>query len=204
MGINDRCAVGLCKNARKYPECYVIKPHIATYNTTLKLMFWRCIDLKLYSKWAQACNRKNFKFGPNNYVCSNHFKCGRPMDLDPMTTLYLMDEEVGTKRKAPKERNLEVIKTKMRKSNPQETADNKQPDVDFHISSTPKQNISEITSIAATTTFISSEISTLFTISPGSTPSLSPTESSKGLISPTVNPSPVIYLYKRMSWAAIQ
>ena len=40
MGINDRCAVGLCKNARKYPECYVIKPHIATYNITLKLMFW--------------------------------------------------------------------------------------------------------------------------------------------------------------------
>ena len=37
MGINDRCAVGLCKNARKYPERYVIKPHIATYNTTLKL-----------------------------------------------------------------------------------------------------------------------------------------------------------------------
>ena len=110
MGINDRCAVGLCKNARKYPECYVMKPHIATYNTTLKLMFWRCIDLKLYSKWAQACDRKNFKFGPNNYVCSNHFKCGRPMDLDPIPTLYLTDKEVGTKRKAPKERNLEVKK----------------------------------------------------------------------------------------------
>ena len=44
----------------------------------------------------------------------------------------------------------------------------------------------------------------MFTISPESTPLLSPTESSKGLISPTVNPSPVIYLYKRMSWAAIQ
>ena len=33
MGINDRCAVGACGNARKYPEKYVIKPHIAGFDS---------------------------------------------------------------------------------------------------------------------------------------------------------------------------
>ena len=82
MGINDRCAVGACKNARKYPERYVIKPHIAAFNTSLSLHFWKCSDPKLYPKWTFACNRKNFKFGKNNYICSNHFQYGRPTGVN--------------------------------------------------------------------------------------------------------------------------
>ena len=89
MGINDRCAVGACKNARKYPERYVIKPHIAAFNTSLSLHFWKCSDPKLYPKWTFACNRKNFKFGKNNYICSNHFQYGRPTGVSPIPTLFL-------------------------------------------------------------------------------------------------------------------
>ena len=87
MGINDRCAVGTCKNARKYKEKYVIKPHISAYNNSLELKFWRCSDPKLYPKWTTACNRKNFKFGKNNFICSNHFKYGKPTLVSPNPTL---------------------------------------------------------------------------------------------------------------------
>ena len=60
MGINDRCAVGACNNARKYKEKYVIKPHISAFDKGLELRFWKCPDPKLYSKWTFACNRKHF------------------------------------------------------------------------------------------------------------------------------------------------
>ena len=59
MGVNDRCAVGQCNNARKYPEKFVIKPHILAFDTSLQLRFWKCTDPKLYPKWTFACNRKN-------------------------------------------------------------------------------------------------------------------------------------------------
>ena len=49
MGVNDRCAVGQCNNARKYPEKFVIKPHILAFDTSLQLRFWKCTDPKLYS-----------------------------------------------------------------------------------------------------------------------------------------------------------
>ena len=39
MGVNDRCAVGQCNNARKYPEKFVIKPHILAFDTSLHLRF---------------------------------------------------------------------------------------------------------------------------------------------------------------------
>ena len=111
MGINDRCAVGACNNARKYPEKYVIKPHIAAFNTSLSLHFWKCSDPKLYPKWTFACNRKNFKFGKNNFICSNHFQYGRPTGVSPIPTLYLKgydNESTGegeaAKRKSPAKR----------------------------------------------------------------------------------------------------
>ena len=44
MGGNDRCAVGKCNNARKYPEKFVIKPHIFAVDTSLQLRFWKCTD----------------------------------------------------------------------------------------------------------------------------------------------------------------
>ena len=89
MGINCKCAVGACNNARKYPEKYVIKPHIAAFNTSLSLHFWKISDPKLYPQWTFACNRKNFKFSKNNFICSNQFQYGRPTGVSPIPTLYL-------------------------------------------------------------------------------------------------------------------
>ena len=39
MGVNDRCAVGQCNNARKYPEKFVIKPHILAFDTKPTITF---------------------------------------------------------------------------------------------------------------------------------------------------------------------
>ena len=89
MGINDRCAVGACNNARKYKEKYVIKPHISAFNGSLELQFWKCTDPKLYPKWTFSCNRKDFKFGKSHVVCSNHFEHGRPTNESKIPTLYL-------------------------------------------------------------------------------------------------------------------
>ena len=61
MAINDRCAVGTCNNARKYPEKYVIKRHISAFNTSLSLHFWKFSDGKIYPKWTFAYNWKTFK-----------------------------------------------------------------------------------------------------------------------------------------------
>ena len=119
MGINDRCAVGTCKNARKYKDKYVIKPHISAYNNSLQLKFWRCSDPKLYPKWTAACNRKNFKFGKNNFICSNHFQYGKPTSVSPIPTLFLKgyndDMETTPKRKAPTSREFVTPKMKRQK-----------------------------------------------------------------------------------------
>ena len=45
MGVNDRCAVGKCNNAPKYPEKFVIKPHILAFDTSLQLRFWKCTEV---------------------------------------------------------------------------------------------------------------------------------------------------------------
>ena len=107
--VNDRCAVGKCNNARKYPEKFVIKPHIFAFDTSLQLRFWKCTDPKLYPKRTFACNRKNFKFGKYNVVCSNHFEYGRPTAVSPVPTLYLKgyDDEssLAVKRKSPAKRS---------------------------------------------------------------------------------------------------
>ena len=117
MGVNDRCAVGQCNNARKYPEKFVIKPHILAFDTSLQLRFWKCTDPKLYPKWTFACNRKNFKFGKYNVVCSNHFEYGRPTDVSPVPTLYLKgyDDEssLAVKRKSPAKRSVPLKKSKI-------------------------------------------------------------------------------------------
>ena len=86
-------------------EIYVIKPHISAYNNSLELKFWRCSDAdpKLYPKWTRACNRKNFKFGKNNFICSNHFKYRKPTLVSPNPTLFLKyqySEEVSVLYKA--------------------------------------------------------------------------------------------------------
>ena len=117
MGVNDRCAVGQCNNARKYPEKFVIKPHILAFDTSLQLRFWKCTDPKLYPKWTFACNRNNFKFGKYNVVCSNHFEYGRPTDVSPVPTLYLKgyDDEssLAVKRKSPAKRSVPLKKSKI-------------------------------------------------------------------------------------------
>ena len=115
MGINDRCAAGACNNAQKYKEEYVIKPHISAFNGSLELQFWKCTDPKLYPKWTFSCNRKDFKFGKNHVVCSNHFEYGRPTNVSKIPTLYLKGYSGGAcgddqqsisrpKRKAPMDR----------------------------------------------------------------------------------------------------
>jgi len=145
MSITDRCAVGACKNARKYPEKYVIKfkPHIAAFNTSLSLHFWKCSDPKLYPKWSFACNRKNFKFGKNNFICSNHFQYGRPTSVSPIPTLYLKgyDHESdgeAVKRKSPAKRTPMPEKlSKKRKLVHSSAVSNKQtskPIFDFEVS----------------------------------------------------------------------
>ena len=122
MGVNDRCAVGQCNNARKYPEKFVIKPHILAFDTSLQLRFWKCTDPKLYPKWTFACNRKNIKFGKYNVVCSNHFEYGRPTDVSPVPTLYLKgyDDEssLAVKRKSPAKRSVPLKKSKILNSSP--------------------------------------------------------------------------------------
>ena len=122
MGVNDRCAVGQCNNARKYPEKFVIKPHILAFDTSLQLRFWKCTDPKLYPKWTFACNRKNFKFGKYNVVCSNHFEYGRPTDVSHVPTLYLKgyDDEssLAVKRKSPAKRSVPLKKSKILNSSP--------------------------------------------------------------------------------------
>lgn len=121
MGINDRCAVGACSNARKYKDKYVIKPHISAFNGSNELKFWTCPDPQFYAKWTFACNRRHFKFNKNSYICSNHFEYGRPTGVSPHPTLYLKgydnDEEKSTpKRKQPKDREpLPLKSSKKRK-----------------------------------------------------------------------------------------
>ena len=140
MGVNDRCAVGQCNNARKYPEKFVIKPHILAFDTSLQLRFWKCTDPKLYPKWTVACNRKNFKFGKYIVVCSNHFEYGRPTAVSPVPTLYLKvyDDEssLAVKRKSPAKRSapLRGKKSKILYSSTSKDV-NESTTIDFELSS---------------------------------------------------------------------
>ena len=121
MGINDRCAVYACNNARKYKDKYIVKPHISAFDGSSELRFWSCTNQKLYAKWTNACNRKNFSFKKHHVICSNHFQYGRPTDVSPCPTLYLKgydETSSAPKRKSPKERLLPVQGVKKRKMEP--------------------------------------------------------------------------------------
>ena len=147
MGINDRCAVGACSNARKYPEKYIIKPHIAGFDCNPSLRFWKCTDPNLYKKWTEACKRKQgtFKLGKNNFICSNHFVLGRPTVPDPVPTLFLKGyADDNKKRKPPKER-FSVPKAKHRRKDTCES-------VEFQIQSASPPSISDTTKVAAENT----------------------------------------------------
>ena len=151
MGVNDRCAVGKCNNARKYPEKFVIKPRIFAFDTSLQLRFWKCTDPNLYPRWTFACNRKNFKFGKYNVVCSNHFEYGRPAAISPVPTLYLKgyDDEssLAVKRKSPAKRSapLRGKKSKILYSSPSKDVNDstiidfelRSVDIDIDATSTP-------------------------------------------------------------------
>ena len=140
MGVNDRCAVGQCNNARKYPEKFVIKPHIFVFDASLQLRFWKCTDPKVYPKWTFACNRKNFKFGKYNVVCSNHFEYCRPTAVSPVPTLYLKgyDDEssLAVKRNSPAKRSAPLggKKSKILYSSPSKDV-NDSTIIDFELSS---------------------------------------------------------------------
>ena len=81
MGKNDRCAIGRCNNARYDKENYVIKPHIAAFDGSLELRFWKCTDPKLYAKWTFNCSRKYCKVSKHTVICSNHLSTEDPQML---------------------------------------------------------------------------------------------------------------------------
>ena len=109
MRKNDRCAIGRCNNSRYNKENYVIKPHIAAFDGSLELRFWKCTDPKLYAKWTFNCNRKTFKVNKHIVVCSNHFKYGRPTNPSPIATLYLREYESDIKEIKPPRRVLKRV-----------------------------------------------------------------------------------------------
>lgn len=55
----------------------MIKPHIAAFDGSLELRFWKCTK--------------------HTVVCSNHFKYGRPTNASPIPTLYLKGYESDIK-----------------------------------------------------------------------------------------------------------
>ena len=118
----------------------MIKPHIFAFDTSLQLRFWKCTDPKLYPKWTFACNRKNFKFGKYNVVCSNHFEYGRPTAVSPVPTLYLKgyDDEssLAVKGKSPAKRSAPLggKKSKILYSSPSKDF-NDSTNIDFELSS---------------------------------------------------------------------
>ena len=137
MGVNDRCAVGKCNNAQKYPEKFLIKARISAFDTSLQLRFWKCTDPKLYPKWTFACNRKNFKFGKYNVVCSNQY--GGPTAVSPVPMLYLKgyddDSSHAVKWKSPAKRSAPLAKkSKVLYSSPSQDL-NDSAIVDFELSS---------------------------------------------------------------------
>ncbi|XP_019629817.1 PREDICTED: uncharacterized protein LOC109474043 [Branchiostoma belcheri] len=97
MGGGDHCAVYGCNNDRRYPERYVLKPHVKT------LRFYGC-PKELRHKWTKLINRERFKVTSSTRVCSNHFKEGKKTVTNPLPTLYLK----GLEKKAGKRR--EVVK----------------------------------------------------------------------------------------------
>lgn len=212
MGINDRCAIGACNNARKYPEKYVIKQHIsATFNNGgSELRFHSCKDPKNYAKWGFCCNRKQFQFKKHHVICSNHFKYGRPTNISPHPTMYLKgydgeeDADEERKRKAPKQRSTPVKKCK--KSSCTSDDVKKEPekdpaDVEFSVS-LDLTSPSSCSSLFASPTRSSHEINDLF---------LSPVNSEMSSISIvdvqgetskiSLNLDPVI---TRLSWDCIK
>ena len=118
----------------------MIKPHIFAFDTSLQLRFWKCTDPKLYPKWTFACNRKNFKFGKYNVVCSTHLEYGRPTDVSPVPTSYLKgyDDEssLAVKRKSPAKRSAPLggKKRKILYSSPSKDV-NDSTVIDFELSS---------------------------------------------------------------------
>ena len=207
MGINDRCAVGACSNARKYPQKYVIKPHIAGFDSNPSLRFWKCRDPNLYKKWTEACKRKQgtFTFDKNNFICSNHFVLGRPTVPDPVPTLFLKgydgDDSNSKKRKLPKERFSVTKKAKQCRKDTSES-------VEFQIQSGSSSSISDTTEIAAEhTTALLLKNDTFSVEEPSSSQVVTPKSSSKYIlpeVEVAVVPVPREICTKRMSWDQIK
>ena len=117
----------------------MIKPHISAFDTSLQLRFWKCTDSKSYPKWTFACNRKNFKIGKYNVVCSNHFEYGRPTAVGPVPTLCLKGYDdkssLAVKRKSPAKRSAPLggKKSKILYSSPSKDV-NDSTIIDFELS----------------------------------------------------------------------
>ncbi|PFX28150.1 uncharacterized protein LOC111326679 isoform X2 [Stylophora pistillata] len=58
MGKGDHCAVFGCRNDRRYPERWVVKPHI-------HCMKWHKPNQKHFKLWEQLINRNNFRVTEN-------------------------------------------------------------------------------------------------------------------------------------------
>ena len=97
IGKSDHCAIWGCDNDRRYPEKYVVKDHIAEFDSSLSMRFWSCKP-QHYSTLSRMINREVvgkgsrkalFQVGKYTNVCSNHFAFGRSTDSSPHPTLYL-------------------------------------------------------------------------------------------------------------------
>lgn len=82
MGKGDHCAVFGCRNDRRYPERWVVKPHI-------HCMKWHKPNQKHFKLWEQLINRNNFRVTENTKVCSNHFVFGKPLGDHSHPELWL-------------------------------------------------------------------------------------------------------------------
>ena len=82
MGRKDRCPITGCCNSRKFPDKWVIKPHVQI----LRFHRPRSEDCLL---WEKAIDRRGYKVTNNTKVCSNHFKYGQPLYSDRVPAVFL-------------------------------------------------------------------------------------------------------------------
>ena len=102
MGKHDICSVGPCANTKRKPDDYVIKGHVE------KLVFHRIPhkDPAMRKQWELSIQRGrlDFEAGDWTYVCSNHFKDGKPTSQNPYPTEFLTPSDLcdPSPRKRPK------------------------------------------------------------------------------------------------------
>ena len=104
IGKGDRCAVFGCvvtmtQDIRKNMS-------FSAFDGSNELRFWKCRDINHYKIWTKHLKRVAYSVNGKTKIYSNHFKYGRPTDVDPHPTLFLKEyDEQCIKRTAPMERS---------------------------------------------------------------------------------------------------